>query len=209
MLIQCITFQNNSPHVWFWVIFHAFVVVCRPFPKLTLKKKNLSGILSDCRTVWIQIRTDVLSVLIWIKTACKGFSRRQKLSLARKELKSLTIVEWLKKFRERSGSVVECLTRDRGAAGLSLTGITTLCPWARHFNPSLVLVQPRKTSPFITERLLMGRKESNQTNNKQEISLKKIFGGSQILTINATKFAGLDEGATPLGPYSATRGFTW
>ena len=30
-------------------------------------------------------------------------------------------------------------------------------------------------------------------NRKQEISLKKIFGGSQILTINATKFAGLDE----------------
>ena len=27
-----------------------------------------------------------------------------------------------------------------------------------------VLVQPRKTRPFITERLLMGRKESNQTN---------------------------------------------
>ena len=30
-------------------------------------------------------------------------------------------------------------------------------------HPSLVLVQPRKTRPFITERLLMGRKESNQT----------------------------------------------
>ena len=29
---------------------------------------------------------------------------------------------------------------------------------------SLVLVQPRKTRPCITERLLMGRKESNQTN---------------------------------------------
>ena len=28
----------------------------------------------------------------------------------------------------RSGSVVECLTRDRGVAGLSLTGVTTLCP---------------------------------------------------------------------------------
>ena len=25
-------------------------------------------------------------------------------------------------------------------------------------NPSLVLVQPRKTRPYITERLLMGRK---------------------------------------------------
>ena len=30
--------------------------------------------------------------------------------------------------------------------------------------PSLVLVQPRKNRPYITERLLMGRKESNQTN---------------------------------------------
>ena len=34
------------------------------------------------------------------------------------------------------------------------------------FYPSLVLVQPRKTCPYITERLLMGRKESNQTKNK-------------------------------------------
>ena len=28
--------------------------------------------------------------------------------------------------RERSGSVVECLTRDQGAAGPSLTGVTAL-----------------------------------------------------------------------------------
>ena len=31
-------------------------------------------------------------------------------------------------IRERSGSVVECLTRDRRAAGSSLTGVTGLCP---------------------------------------------------------------------------------
>ena len=31
------------------------------------------------------------------------------------------------------------------------------------FHPSLVLVQPRKAQPCLTERLLMGRKESNQT----------------------------------------------
>ena len=29
---------------------------------------------------------------------------------------------------ERSGLVVECLTRDRGSAGSSLTGVTALCP---------------------------------------------------------------------------------
>ena len=34
---------------------------------------------------------------------------------------------------------------------------------SKNINPSLIMVQPRKTRPFITERLLMGRKESNQT----------------------------------------------
>ena len=34
---------------------------------------------------------------------------------------------------------------------------------SKNINPSLVLVQPRKSCPFITETLLMGRKEPNQT----------------------------------------------
>ena len=36
---------------------------------------------------------------------------------------------WYEKncLRERSGSVVECLTRDRRATGSSLTGVTVLC----------------------------------------------------------------------------------
>ena len=32
--------------------------------------------------------------------------------------------------------------------------------------PSLVLVQPRKTPPCLTEGLLMGRKELNQTKTR-------------------------------------------
>ena len=50
---------------------------------------------------------------------------------------------------EGSGSVVECLS------------LTVLCPCNErtHNNPSLVLVQPRKTHPYITERLLMGCKK--------------------------------------------------
>ena len=35
---------------------------------------------------------------------------------------------------------------------------------SKNINPSLVLLQPRKTRLFVTERLFMGRKESNQTN---------------------------------------------
>ena len=64
--------------------------------------------------------------------------------------------------------------------GSSLTGITALCPWARHINPSLVLVQPRKTRPFIAERLLMGRKESNQT--KKNMHLQWIMVKNNILS---------------------------
>ena len=32
------------------------------------------------------------------------------------------------RFREPSGSVVECLTRDKRASGSSLTSVTALCP---------------------------------------------------------------------------------
>ena len=43
---------------------------------------------------------------------------------------------------------------------------------SKNINPSLVLVKLRKTRHFITERLLMGRKESNQTKtNKPTLSL--------------------------------------
>ena len=63
--------------------------------------------------------------------------------------------------RERSGSVVEFLTRDREAAGSSLTSVTALWSLSKTPYPSSVLVQPRKTRPCLTKRLLMGRKESN------------------------------------------------
>ena len=39
---------------------------------------------------------------------------------------------------------------------------------SKNINPSLVLVQLRKTRPFIIERLLMGRKESDQIKQRSE-----------------------------------------
>ena len=61
--------------------------------------------------------------------------------------------------------MVECLTRDRGFQTHPRHCVVSL---SKNINPSLVLVQPRKTLPFITERLLMGRKESNQTTTKND-----------------------------------------
>ena len=64
---------------------------------------------------------------------------------------------------------VECLTRDRGFEPHQRHCLVSL---SKNINPSLVLVQPRKTRPFITEILLMGCKESNQTKNKQKDGFK-------------------------------------
>ena len=43
---------------------------------------------------------------------------------------------------------------------------------ASHIHPSLVLVQPRTTCTCLTERFLMGCKESNQTNKQTIVCLK-------------------------------------
>ena len=59
-----------------------------------------------------------------------------------------------------SGRVLDSRLRGRGFEPHRHHCVVVL---ERHIYPSLVLVQPRKTCPCLTERLLMGRKESNQT----------------------------------------------
>ena len=59
-------------------------------------------------------------------------------------------------------AVVECLTQDQGFEPHRRHCVVSL---SKTIYPSLVLAQPRKTRPYITERLLMGCKESNETNN--------------------------------------------
>ena len=64
--------------------FACFFVVCWFFQN-QLFQKILSGIPSECQTVLMQIRPDILSGLIWIQTICKGY---QQTTLVCKELKA-------------------------------------------------------------------------------------------------------------------------
>ena len=50
------------------VVFFSKSVCCWIF-----SKKNLSGVLVECQTVWIHIMPDVLSGLIWVQIVCKGY----------------------------------------------------------------------------------------------------------------------------------------
>ena len=63
MLILCPL--GNFPH---------FFVVCWFF-RNQLFLKILSGIRSECQTIWIQIRPDILSGLIWFQTVCESYQQ--------------------------------------------------------------------------------------------------------------------------------------
>ena len=50
-------------------------------------EKFFQKTLSVCQTAWTQIRTNIMSVLIWVKTVCKGY---QLTTLVGKELSART-----------------------------------------------------------------------------------------------------------------------
>ena len=58
-----------------------------------------------------------------------------------------------------SGRVLDLRLKGRGFEPQGRHCVVSL---SKKINPSLVLVQPRKTRSYITERLLMERKESNK-----------------------------------------------
>ena len=58
-----------------------------------------------------------------------------------------------------SGRVLDTKLRGRGFEPHRCYCVVSL---SKNINPSLVLLQPRKTHPCITEKLLMGRKGSNK-----------------------------------------------
>ena len=75
-------------------------------------------------------------------------------------------------FPELSGKVLDSRPRGHGFEPQRRYCVVSL---TKTYNPSVVLVQSRKTRPYITERFVMGRKESNQT-NKYTAFTRRIEG---------------------------------
>ena len=69
-----------------------------------------------------------------------------------------------------SGRVLDSRPRVRASPASLRCG-----PRARHIYPSLVLVQPRNTRPCLSERLLMRRKESNQTKTNTGFTVQNNY----------------------------------
>ena len=79
-----------------------------------------------------------------------------------------------------SGRVLDSRPKGRGFEPHRHHCVVSL---SKIINPSLVLVQPRKTRPFITERLLMGRKESNQTNKTDGRTTPKLYPSHETISL--------------------------
>ena len=155
--------------------------------KFTFSKKKNSGTLSDCQTVWDpdqdrqHIGPDLRSL--------QGNFNEHHYDLIVTRIKNVYVVwdqdrlqpeelYWyiycIKIFVSRcntyySGRVLDSRPKGRGFEPHRRHCVVSL---SKNINPSLVLVQPRKTRPFITERLLMGRKKSNQTNKTIRITIQ-------------------------------------
>ena len=71
-------------------------------------------------------------------------------------------------WRERSGSVVECLTRDRGAAGSSLTGFTALWSLSKTHLCQLSTGSTQEDPSLFNWKIVDGtlRIKSNKRTNK-------------------------------------------
>ena len=85
------------------------------------------------------------------------------------------------KCRGLSGRVLDSTPRGSGFGPYQHHFVVSL---SKNINPSLVLVQPRKTLPCLTERLLMGRKESNQTNKKKHVNYLSADISHEILSLS-------------------------
>ena len=97
-----------------------------------------------------------------VKPVLSGHSKINKTKVS-KTNGSLKGAQWL------SGRVLDSRLKSHGFEPHRRHCVVVLKQ--RHIYPSLVLVQPRKTRPYITERLLMGHKESNQTNKNGSLMM--------------------------------------
>ena len=81
---------------------------------------------NDVKTTSCQNPGAMMSHRRWYDVDLTSYVPAGYLPAAALEISSRTYIEGKFRMRERSGSVVECLTRDRRAAGSSLTGVTAL-----------------------------------------------------------------------------------
>ena len=80
--------------IWLYSGNFASLLSSADFFQNQLFRKILSGIPSECQTVWIQIRLDKMSSLILIQTVCKGLKCSAKKFYRRGQMSHILKILW-------------------------------------------------------------------------------------------------------------------
>ena len=95
---------NNFPRMWLmldqFLWGHSWCDIS--FSKLTVSKNSFRT-LSQCQTIWIQIWTNILLVLIWVRTVCKDYHQMTKVRALTRILKTGVQDSHLAKSRSPTG----------------------------------------------------------------------------------------------------------
>ena len=141
------------------------------FSKFTFSKKKIPGALSECQTVWIQIRTNILSVLIWVQTVCKGYQQTTKLTASKEGVKG--VIKYFGHCIFDLGFVYCCQT----------------CSLSNPFTCLLTLLHPGKLFPLFCRLLIFSKSTFSKISFRNTIRVSNTLDPDQ-----ARHFVGSDLG---------------
>ena len=80
------TFAKKCILISFWS-FQYFIAFIIPSHFIIVQYLTLWMLPSGCQTVWIQIRPDIMSGLIWVQTVCKCYQQMTKVTVSGQRVK--------------------------------------------------------------------------------------------------------------------------
>ena len=157
----CNSVISNKVSYCIWFFYLKKAICNMHSTKAILSNLHLASVwILACRlqaaSSWIGIVIPSCSLHPWFSFWPKTLETGTKLTESQLFLSIYKIgAQWLR------GRVLDSRPKGRGFEPRRRHCVVSL---SKNNNPSLVLAQPRKTRPFLMERLLLGSKESNQTN---------------------------------------------
>ena len=192
----------NHPRLIVSIQMEEFISIQRVNPWLNLLVIDIPCLLMDVTNLWLNQKPKYLSICTeFVHHQSSPLEQGSKIALVRSCLH-------VTQDRELNGWVLDSRPRGRGFEPRRCHCVVSS---SKNINPSLVLVQPKKTRSFITERLLMGRKESNKTNKTCDSGCKESenfdISSEFFFPIYVNSFC--DAGQVPIFRYFEACWYRW
>ena len=89
-LLKNYIFVKKCNLISFWMFQTCSIAFIIPSHLIIVPNLTLWMLPSGCQTVWIQIRPDILSGLIWVQTVCRGYQQTTKVTASGQRIRYRT-----------------------------------------------------------------------------------------------------------------------